>query len=484
MDKDGDLVAFAEAIGNYEDIVVSAKNRSADKGHPTTSPTPGGPGREAEEPPVRSLLVNEIQESPVAPHEPPRQEPPADVDPMPDGTAIVPLTGMKMSVPEVDLGFARLVRSGGLEDQPEEVTGSEQNVFAVIDVGPSEQAPNAAAARLRQTVTTLRLLKPGGVGLGPHGWARHANGWTRFVTGAKRARGGGYALSSHDAVQLRKLSDQITERTTRTRAFGLALVRFDQANERSSQLDTLSDHLQALRTLLEGGGPAGVDLAERAAGICAGAEDRDELRSNLERAIALERKLLRGERPGPGDPTPLEAIATVEEMLRMMLCGMATGELGSDLRITADEILVADGLRAGEGSALTQGGTAEWGLAETGPSGAPMPAAEQIETPDLVSAMHEVSVEGDSEEGVGTPGVEGEPSMASDTNVETPDWLSDTLGGDRDRDLIWPQFASPRPRGQERRRASEASVKFLFPVPDATDWSIGDYGSKRSARNR
>ena len=44
--------------------------------------------------------------------------------------------------------------------------------------------------------------------------------------------------------------------------------------------------------------------------------------------------------------SPLDVIAEVEELLRRLLKGMATGELGGDLRAAADEILLSEGLSA------------------------------------------------------------------------------------------------------------------------------------------
>src|SRR5436190_2658882 len=62
------------------------------------------------------------------------------------------------------------------------------------------------------------------------------------------------------------------------------------------------------------------------------------------------------------DLGPVEAAAWVEELTRAILKDAACGHLGADLRATADEILLADGLAIGEGSDAQRGSTAEWSL--------------------------------------------------------------------------------------------------------------------------
>ena len=60
--------------------------------------------------------------------------------------------------------------------------------------------------------------------------------------------------------------------------------------------------------------------------------------------------------------TPAETAAALEDLARAILKDAAAGHLGSDLRATADEILLADGLAVGDGAAEQRGGTTEWDL--------------------------------------------------------------------------------------------------------------------------
>ena len=79
--------------------------------------------------------------------------------------------------------------------------------------------------------------------------------------------------------------------------------------ERESALEGLSDHLLALRAVLEGHGPVGASLPLRAAALIADdSMDRIEARERVEDVLELERAMMNGRpierrgrarRPGP-----------------------------------------------------------------------------------------------------------------------------------------------------------------------------------------
>jgi hypothetical protein len=105
----------------------------------------------------------------------------------------------------------------------------------------------------------------------------------------------------------------------------------------------------------------------RVAALCAEPEHRSETKAVVDRALALERELWSGEPAQPlngaeGVPTPAESAVAIEDLTRAILRDAACGHLGSDLRATADEILLADGLAVGEGEAEQRGGSEEWDL--------------------------------------------------------------------------------------------------------------------------
>ncbi len=65
---------------------------------------------------------------------------------------------------------------------------------------------------------------------------------------------------------------------------------------------------------------------------------------------------------------------------------------------------------------------------------------------------------------------------------EEADWFS---AGDGDGEVEWPAFASPRrdrnggePRERQLGEASDR-VRYLFPVPDSTDWDVGELRYER-----
>ena len=126
-----------------------------------------------------------------------------------------------------------------------------------------------------------------------------------------------------------------------------AASRFELGAERSSLIEALSDYLLALRGLLEGGGPPAPRSRHGSRRSPASPYEREQGRVTVERALAIERKLMSGGRYKPvAGASPLDVIAEVEELLRRLLKGMATGELGGDLRVAADEILLSEGLSA------------------------------------------------------------------------------------------------------------------------------------------
>ena len=76
----------------------------------------------------------------------------------------------------------------------------------------------------------------------------------------------------------------------------------------------------------------------------------------------------------------------------------------------------------------------------------------------------------------GSPGPTREKPMA--------DWFS---ADDGNGEVDWPAFASPRrERGEgEKRELDEDAadrVRYLFPVPDATDWDVGELRYERNKR--
>lgn len=294
---------------------------------------------------------------------------------------IVPLRGFQMPVSRLELGEVTVVRAdtvevpnearahegmGGAEWEPTFLAVA--RVDSRLDEGDASEIGIRAVESFRRLITALRLHKAGGVALGPHAWTKAGGDrWRRIATGAGKPSPGGYRLADTELQTISAFAAALGAPST---PFGRgnegfpgvltrAISRFEAGVERPVALEALNDFLLAARFLLEGGGPADLGLSMRVAALCAEPDERDSVRSSVERAVSLERELWSGE-PATTVATPAEIVGEVEDLIRAILKDAACGHLGTDLRATADEILLADGLAAGEGAASERGGTAEW----------------------------------------------------------------------------------------------------------------------------
>jgi hypothetical protein len=445
----------------------------------------------------------------------------------PAGEVIVPLIGFHMPVDEIELDGVRIVRADQVDDAPVDAIDATRSgghgksgFLARLSCGLATVAPAAAVADdLRRALQTMRLFRPGAVGLHAHGWAKRSGGWERFGTGVGRPRQGGYRLTGNEAAELETFSRMLTERTTRIPSLDWAASRFELGAERSSLIEALSDYLLGLRGLLEGGGPARTALSARVAALACEPFEREQGRVTIERALAIERKLMSGGRYKPvAGASPLDVIAEVEELLRRLLKRMATGELGGDLRVTADEILLSEGLSGLHSDSPGIGETAEWRLpdprsddaldlsaisdANLGDAEIQVHRADETHEERLETAEAETASETNEigDLSVRRDGDDPQPTTRIVVDeVELPDLMgpeSDHRAsppppdfGDRadwfsasDGEPEWPAFASPRRKQRQDpdRQPSTDRVRYLFPVPDATDWEVGELHYERN----
>jgi hypothetical protein len=445
---------------------------------------------------------------------------------------VIPVVGLRMPCSRLDLATATLVRAD-VVDAPREArsvegtgrAGFEPQFLAyarcsVEDLLPAGESDPAAAprdpvaARFHGLVTALRLFKPGGIGLGPHGWTRTGGGsWRRISTGAGRPRPGGYLLADSELADLAGFSRALERRPVRVNALGRAISRFEAGLERRLPVEALNDYLLCIRFLLEGGGPAATGLPMRVAALCAEPSDRAMVKRTLDQALALERELWSGDPPPPEDGrSPLEITSAVEDLTRAILRDAACGHLGGDLRATADEILLADGLAAGEGDPSQRGETTEWEPGETrGEEGEPEdtaagsePPAPQAEpeqqplepeirrfdvareawTPFVPTAERpEEPSDGEKKMEESGPEPQNRQRMVERNQPQADDWLAEA--GNPGDTLEFPErppalrLLDQRP---EERKAIRQRVSTLFPLPEATDWSVGELEYDRSRR--
>jgi hypothetical protein len=455
--------------------------------------------------------------------EPDRLE--AAIDELQDGAevglgeieVIVPLRGLQMPIARLELETATIVRADTVEVPGEAQAGEalgaspwEPGFLAMARVADPEADPEAASDAavvdaFRTVLTTLRLFKAGSVALGPHAWTKvPGDRWRRIATGAGRSRPGSYRLAETELADLQSFSRALAggpfaRRAGRgglPRALARSLSRFETGLDRNVVIEALNDYLLSLRFVLEGGGPAELGLPMRIAALCAEPERRGEVKAVVDRAIGLERELWSGEpAPGAGAQTPAETAAELEELTRAILKDAACGHLGSDLRSTADEILLADGLAVGEGSAEQRGATAEWQFDEQAETEWIEPEPELIdELTELDAAMQGSPPEERSIEPEPVHESEPEPaptlserqmSLAS-PNPAPDDWTEPPADETAEPEAPALDEGNPVLRLIEQtraeRRAHQERVAGLFPPPETTEWNVREIAYDRRRR--
>lgn len=430
---------------------------------------------------------------------------------------VVPLVGLRMSTQRLQLPHGvRLVRADSIE-APVEAMRSEgmgraawEPQFLAVAEQDHDGGAESALRQLQELVSVMRLFKGGGVGLGPYAFApTGADTWRRITTGAPATRPGGYRLSEEEAAELAEFATELESRPDPDSALTWAVGRFEMGCERESSLDGLSDHLLALRAVLEGHGPVGASLPMRAAALIAdGSIDRIEARERVEEALELERELMNGR----SLTNAIELAAWTEEGVRRLLRQAALGELGRDLIGAADETLIATGLAEGDAEITVSVGApdteteldveeeqivAELDFEDPGPEEAPpldpptfdapievSEASSEMELPNFELSV-EAQIAADAEEDEmpdETRIMEPIPAEDEITITATP-WLDEVSDARRGDSLEWPAPPSDADRDiQHRERIDTPRVRHLFPVPDS-DWEVPslefDYDRKR-----
>lgn len=406
---------------------------------------------------------------------------------------MAPIVGLRMSMPRLQLPHGmRIVRADSIEAPVEAMRSEgmgraawEPQYLAVADQD-SEGGAESALQQLRELISVMRMFKGGGIGLGPYAFAPTGEGcWRRIATGAPATRPGGYRLSESEAEELAEFAGDLEARPDPDNALTWAVGRFEMGCERATAVEGLSDHLLAMRAVLEGHGPVGASLPLRAAALIADEEmDRIEAGERVEQVLELERATMNG-RPVE---RAVELATWIEEGTRRLLREAALGELGNDLSTVADETLIVDGLA--EGDAQISVSVEEELTAEEERS------AEESIVPE--SEGEEISIEAfepepsaelqlpvdelPEEEYVEQETRIMEPIPAEDEiRITATPWLeevSDPGGGDT---IQWPADADRDI--QHREKVDTPRVRHLFPVPEDADWEVSHLEFEYS-RNR
>ena len=139
--------------------------------------------------------------------------------------------------------------------------------------------------------------------------------------------------------ELRAFCNLVSRRAPHGNELAWALRRFELGCERESAHEALTDHLLALRAVLEPEGQSSGLLAARMAALCATPEQRLELTERMLAALALEQAVIAGRslKRGGGQALMREVADHLRALLRDVICG----HLSSDLPSLADELLAS-----------------------------------------------------------------------------------------------------------------------------------------------
>jgi hypothetical protein len=193
---------------------------------------------------------------------------------------------------------------------------------------------------LKDLQRALRLFGDGRVTLGMLAWARVGGGaWSPLPLGGGGRPHGMLVVRPEQEDELRAFCSLVSRRAPHANELAWALARFEMGCERADPYEALTDHLLALRALLEPEGPASGLLSRRLAALCALPENRQELIERTGQALELERSIVAGssvKRAGA------HAIAgDIADHLRALLRDVICGHLDSNLVGLADELLSA-----------------------------------------------------------------------------------------------------------------------------------------------
>jgi hypothetical protein len=402
---------------------------------------------------------------------------------------IVPLVGLRMSMPRLQLPHnVRIVRADSIE-APVDAMRSEgmgraawEPQYLAVAEQDADGGAESALMQLRELISVMRMFKGGGIGLGPYAFAPTGEGcWRRIATGAPATRAGGYRLGEAEAAELSGFAAALEARPDPDSALSWAVGRFEMGCERPTALEGLSDHLLAMRAVLEGHGPVGASLPLRAAALIEDESmDRLQARERIEDVLELERAMMNG--------LPIERaveLATwMEEGTRKLLRAAALGELGNDLSTIADETLIVNGLESGDAEITVSVQSEAPAPPEAEPELDDEYAPELEEEPEFrVIAQPEPISESEPSAELQLPVElpEEEEYVEQETRIMEPvpaeeeiritatPWLeevSDPRGGDT---IQWPADADRDI--QHRERVDTPRVRHLFPVPDS-DWDV------------
>ncbi len=270
---------------------------------------------------------------------------------------VAPVLGLELDSAEVAMGDGLvLVRGEVLADAPADAVWPREAGLpgraAVLAVLRFERASDEAAplgearAKLRRVLTALRLFDEAPVCVGPTAWTRTAGGpWTTLALGLDGASPGAEEpvcrISPSEEDELRAFCSLVARRLPRAGELAWALRRFELGCARGRPAEALTDHLLALRALLEPEGTQSGLLGARVAALCSPAPERTAHAARIVHTAGLERSLV----AGVGLPEAEVLADLVDELARdcrAILRDVLCGHLEPELRETADRLLATE----------------------------------------------------------------------------------------------------------------------------------------------
>ncbi len=271
-------------------------------------------------------------------------------------TLVATLHGLTITSPELSLAKGlTIAHPDALQEVPAEAgsvgDGGDEGDHLIIALtvrdeegaiadGDARDAVAQGCEVLNDLLRALRLFGDGRVALGALAWSRSGDGpWSPVALGSGGRPHGMLVVTAEQEDELRAFCNLVSRRAPHGNELAWALRRYELGCERESPYEALSDHLMALRVLLEPEGQSSGLLAGRLAALCAIPEQRLELTERIVAAVGLERAAIAGTSlKRAGGPALAKEVA---DHLRALLRDVICGHLASDLPALADELLAA-----------------------------------------------------------------------------------------------------------------------------------------------
>lgn len=270
---------------------------------------------------------------------------------------VATLHGLTIASQELSLTKGlTIAQPDALRGVPEGVIPSEGEDHLIIAFALQDEDPDAALQKgrdvLKDLLRALRLFGDGRVTLGALAWLRvSAGAWSPLALGAGGRPHGMLVVTAEQEDELRAFCNLVSRRAPHGNELAWALRRFELGCERESPYEALSDHLLALRVLLEPEGPSSGLLSGRLAALCATPGQRADLTERTVQAVALEHAAIAGSLPSArrsskriaaGAGADLRLMEEVSHHLRALLRDVICGHLPPDLAGLSDELLAQE----------------------------------------------------------------------------------------------------------------------------------------------